>query len=82
MRDTWREFAEDPISFFEIDPLIPRAVEIAASSGAVIYDALFLALAEEMDTVMVTADGKLLKILEETPFAERARHLGEIHDLP
>lgn len=54
---------------------------MAASSGAIIYDALFLALAEETDSVMVTADGKLLKILEETPFAERVRHLGGIHDL-
>lgn len=81
VRDTWREFAEDPISFFDIDSLIPRAVEMAASSGAIIYDALFLALAEEMNTVMVTADGKLLKVLEETPFAERALHLGGVLDL-
>ncbi len=81
VRNIWEEFSEDPISYFEIDPLMPRSVEVAANSGAIVYDALFLALAEEMETVMITADDKLLKTLRETPFAGLAHHLGKVHGL-
>ena len=82
VRNIWEEFSEDPISFFEIDPVIPRSVEIATNSGAIVYDALFLTLAEEMETVMITADDKLLKTLRETPFAGLAWHLSKVNDLP
>jgi predicted nucleic acid-binding protein len=81
VRDTWREFAKDPISLYKPEDLMPRAAEIAASSGAIIYDALFLALAEYTASIVVTVDNKLLKTLEETPFAERARYLGEVRGL-
>jgi hypothetical protein len=43
---------------------MPRAAEIALESGAIIYDALFLALSEDSGTVMVTADTQLLNVLE------------------
>ena len=51
---------------------MPRAAEITLESGVIFYDALFLALAEDAGVVVVTADGKLLKSLEDTPYA----HLG------
>lgn len=79
-RDIWEEFVEAPVSFFEIDPLIPRAIQIA-SSGVIVYDALFVALAEAIGTVVVTADGKLLKTLESTSSAGRARYLSEARSL-
>ena len=41
---------------FETDPLISRAVEFTLDSGVVVYDAFFLALAEEAGTVVVIAD--------------------------
>jgi len=41
----------------EIDSLISRAAEITLDYGVVVYDALFLALAEVTGTV-VTADSK------------------------
>ena len=44
-------------------------------TGAIVYDALFLALAEDAQTVVVTADGKLLRTLEGTPYASLARSL-------
>lgn len=81
VQDTWREFAEDPISLYKPEDLMPRAAEIAAGSGTIIYDALFLALAEYTSSIVVTADNKLLKTLEGTPFAEHARHLGKVQDL-
>lgn len=62
--------------------MISRAVEITSSTGAIIYDGLLLALAEEVDTVMVTADDTLLRILRETPFAGRTQRLDEAPTLP
>lgn len=79
VREIWQEFAEDPISLYKPEDLMPRAAEIAADSGAIIYDALFLALAEPMGTV--TADDSLLKTLRGTTFAGLAQHLSQIRDL-
>lgn len=82
VRRIWREFAaEDPASLYAPEDLMPRAVEIAYEGGIIVYDALFLALAEDAGTVMVTADGKLLRTLEETSFAQLARHLSGIGSL-
>ena len=38
---------------------------------------MFLALAEDADTLVVTADGKLIKALENTPYAPLSHHLDE-----
>jgi predicted nucleic acid-binding protein len=43
----WERFVEAPVSFFEIDPLMGRAAEIAYESAVIVYDALFLAFAEK-----------------------------------
>jgi len=47
----------------------------------IIYDTLFVALAEDVDTPVVTADGKLLKALVDTPYARVAHPLAGIHSL-
>lgn len=44
----------------------------------IVYDALFLALAEYVVTVMVTADDKLLRTLKGTEYAGLAPHLTEV----
>ena len=77
VRDYWDVFEELPLLFAEVLTLMPLAAEIAANSGCIIYDALFVALAESEDTVVVTADGKLLKELEGTRYAARGVHLKE-----
>jgi len=38
-------------------------------------------LAEDADTLVVTADSKLLKALEDTPYARLAPPLIEVHSL-
>lgn len=81
VRSIWEDFAEAPVSFFGIDPLVPRAVEIALSTSVIVYDALFLALAEEEATVVVTADSRLLKAIEGTPYAPLARPLADVGSL-
>jgi len=42
---------------------------------------LFLALAEDAETVVITADGKLLKALKRTDYVSLARSLREIGSL-
>ena len=81
VREFFSSFAEAPISVFEIDPLTPRAVEIAVGSGVIVYDALFMALAEDTGTVMATADGRLLRSLEGTSFAHLVYSLSNIGSL-
>ncbi len=78
-RTIWSEFSEDPVSLYKTEDLMPRAVEVA-ESGAIIYDALFITLAEAMDTTVMTADDRLLETLN-TPFETRARHLADVASL-
>ncbi len=79
--EAWEVISAIPLSLYGPEDLIPRAVEITFESGAIIYDALFLALAEETGTVMVTADDKLLRTLKGTSYADLARSLAEIDSL-
>jgi predicted nucleic acid-binding protein len=77
----WEKLLTAPVYTYAIEDLIERAAEIANETGAIIYDALFLALAEDSDTVMVTADGKLLRALKSTRYASLARPLEQIGNL-
>lgn len=79
-RTIWSEFSEDPIALYKTEDLMPRSVEVA-ESGAIIYDALFITLAEATDTTVVTADDRLLEALKNTPFETRARHLADVASL-
>ncbi len=60
---------------------MPRAAEIVFESGVIVYDALFLTLAEETGTVMVTADRKLLRDLKDTKFARLALSLNNVESI-
>jgi predicted nucleic acid-binding protein len=75
--DYWDTFQESALLLGEVLPLMPRATEIAAHSGCIIYDALFVALAVSEDTVVVTADEELLDALQGTPYAKRGVHLRD-----
>lgn len=79
VRRVWREFVtEDPASLYAPEDLMPRAAEIALSSGVIVYDALFLALAEDAETVVVTADGRLIRNLEGTAYGRLAHALENV----
>jgi predicted nucleic acid-binding protein len=54
------------------------AATIARDTGATVYDACYIALAERTDAALVTADAKLQRQLVATPFAKRMRLLSEI----
>jgi len=81
VREFSSSFREAPVSLFEFDPLSPRAVEISLDCGVVVYDALFLALAEEAGTVVVTTDYKLLQALRGTAYARLAHYLADVSTL-
>lgn len=81
MRLSWEQFSTDPVFLYTLEDLMHRATEIAFDSGAIIYDALFLALAEGAETVMITSDYKLLKAVKETEYSSLARSLREIEGL-
>jgi predicted nucleic acid-binding protein len=75
--DYWDAFEESPLLLGEVLPLMPLATEITTHSGCIIYDALFVALAESEDTVVVTADKKLLEALKGTPYEKRGMNLKD-----
>lgn len=82
VREGWEKLISDrPASLYAPEDLMPRAVEITFESGVIIYDALFLALAEDADTLLVTADGKLLKALVGTSYAHLAHPLSDAGSL-
>lgn len=82
VRRSWNRLLEDePASLYAPEDLMPRAAEIVFDTGVIIYDALFLALAEDAQAVMVTADGKLVRALEGTGHASLASPLGQIDNV-
>jgi len=52
-----------------------RAAEIAREFGITVYDAAFVAVAESVDAVMITADERLAEGLARLSFV---RHLGDL----
>ena len=52
-------------------PLLDSAYVIANETGASVYDALYVALAERLDAELVTADERLVRSLARTRFARR-----------
>ena len=82
VKSYWREFLGTPIELFRAAPLTHRAVEITLEIGVIVYDALFLALAEVGDAVLVTADEKtILKRIKYTPYESLGVHLADVKTL-
>ena len=63
---------EAPVALIEPDDALERrALEIALDLGHPVYDCVYLALAERMGRVLVTADGRLLRAVRATEHAAR-----------
>ena len=54
-------------------PYLDRASTIAMDHDRSVYDSLYVALAEQEDCPLVTADRKLFNAMQPTPFARRVR---------
>lgn len=75
--ETWEKFNDAPVSLFDPDSLMPAAVVAAYETEVIVYDALFLALAEGFQTVVVTADERsMLKRIRGTVYEDLAVHLS------
>jgi len=68
-----------PVVGMPIDALMPRAFEISVAHSVTIDDSLYVALAEQRDIPLVTADQRLLRRLASD--AEIARRLVWVGDL-
>lgn len=78
----WQEFLGAPIELFRTAPLTSRAVEIVLDTGVIIYDALFLALAEVGEAALVTTDERtILRRIEGTPYEPLGVHLANVDAL-
>lgn len=77
-QEMWESFGDWPLIYYEIGPLVPRAAKISADTGCTVYDAIFVTLAEVEDSIVLTADSKLLKALDATYFTSLLRSLDEV----
>ncbi len=81
LREAWAALESAPLSFIEMGPLMPAALEVALACGCTVYDGLYVALAEarhDESAVLLTADRKLVARLTGTPCAGSVRMLGEV----
>lgn len=60
-----------PVRAFDHWPLVPGALDLAVALGQTVYDCLYLALAEEEDGVVVTADRRFHRAVTGSIWADR-----------
>jgi predicted nucleic acid-binding protein len=60
------------------DALEARALHLALALGHPVYDCVYLALAERMGRILVTADSRFLKALKATPYASQVVALDAV----
>lgn len=61
------------IAMHSRDELLERAVDIATSHDRSVYDSMYLALAEDLDLPLITADRRLYNAIAGTALASRIR---------
>ncbi|MGH3088950.1 MAG: type II toxin-antitoxin system VapC family toxin [Rubrobacteraceae bacterium] len=80
--ETWEKFNDAPVSLFDPDSLMHAAAGIAYETEVIVYDALFLAVAEGFQTVVATADERsMLKRIRGTAYERLAVHLSNVETL-
>lgn len=68
-----------PLNVFSSTPLVQPAIEIASREDRTVYDSIYLALAVQEKSIMITADLKLYNALQISPLKS---FLQWIQDLP
>ena len=56
--------------------LLPFAVDLGLAYGITVYDALYVSLAKVHETILITADKKLVEIMGKTAFKKHVAWLG------
>jgi predicted nucleic acid-binding protein len=72
-------FLRVPLQVHPSQVLLPRALSLAIQTRRTVYDCLYLALAMDANTVMVTADRRLVNALADGPLGRYVRGLGDVH---
>lgn len=67
-----------PLTRHPTGPLVAPAFDLADRTGRTVYDCIYLALAVQLDGVMVTADERLANALAGTPWAGRVVKLSDL----
>lgn len=57
--------------------LIKNAIKLAYKYDITVYDATFVALAQDLDFEFVTADGRLYKHIKDLPFVRSLQEIGD-----
>ena len=70
-------FLSLPLDIYDSAFLLEPAVEIAMTTQRTVYDSLYLALAIELGTTVITADEKWVNALEGGRFERSVRLLGK-----
>lgn len=73
-----RELSGAFVALVPTERLIVRAVEIAAELRHPVYDALYLAVAERWDAILISDDGRLIAKVANTTWAGRLRALARV----
>lgn len=60
-----------PVATFAHWPLLPSALDLAVSLDQTVYDCLYLALAEDRASVMITADRRFHNAVARSAWADR-----------
>jgi len=58
--------------------LVQRALQIGLELDHPVYDCVYIACAEELGSTLVTADAKLARVVQATPFSARVVHLATV----
>ena len=66
-----------PIETESSRALLPLAVDIGLAYGITVYDAIYVSLAKIHETILVTADRKLVEITGKTDFKKYVGWLGD-----
>ena len=56
--------------------MMGRALEMAIKLGHPIYDCVYLALADSLEDILITADRKFLDLVSQSAYASRIRGLS------
>jgi predicted nucleic acid-binding protein len=59
-------------------PLLPAALDLAMSLGQTVYDCLYLALAEQRNSVVVTADRRFRDAVSNSIWADRILWIEDV----
>ena len=70
-------FLSLPLEIHHSESIIAPALEIALATKCTVYDCLYLALAIDLDAIVVTADRRWVNSLKKSPFADFIRLLEQ-----